>query len=223
MNEWAQQGELLTRSRPGCGVQDFIDRDLKQTGQGIVAISGGSGHFEVCAKMMQMTKQKIIDHGIGCDLICLSKPPLHMARPPPRPPLWTVFVGGGACGPLILRSLPIPNPRWPPMTMAAMLLLLQVPLFECRAPIRRASSATGGGGGGGTSQDTLALSGAEAGGVGKLGFNTPHWIYISFFNPRASSAPAAWEARCRMPQLQYHYSTNGTRRRRRRRRRVSLM
>jgi hypothetical protein len=61
--------------------QDFIDRDLKQTGQGIVAISGGSGHYEVCAKMMQMTKQKIIDHGIGCDLICLSKPPLHMVIP----------------------------------------------------------------------------------------------------------------------------------------------
>lgn len=59
-------------------LQDYIDRDLKQTGQGIVVISGGAGHFEACAKMMQMTKQKIIDHGIGCDLICLSKPPLHM-------------------------------------------------------------------------------------------------------------------------------------------------
>lgn len=75
-----------------------------------MAISGGSGHFEVCAKMMQMTKQKIIDHGIGCDLICLSKPPLHMARPPPQSthsPLWTVFVGGGAC----VRSAHTPHPR----------------------------------------------------------------------------------------------------------------
>jgi len=58
--------------------QDYIDRDLKQTGQGIVVISGGTGHYQVCARMAQMAKQKIIDNGIGCDLICLSKPPLHM-------------------------------------------------------------------------------------------------------------------------------------------------
>ena len=55
----------------------YVDRDLKHTGQSILVISPGSGYFSVDRSLSDLTKQKIIDNGIGCDLICMGRPPLH--------------------------------------------------------------------------------------------------------------------------------------------------
>ena len=54
-----------------------IDRDLKHTGQSIIVLSAGSGYFRVPRGLADLTKQKIIDNGIGCDLISVSRAPLH--------------------------------------------------------------------------------------------------------------------------------------------------
>lgn len=54
-----------------------LDRDLKHTGQGIIILAPG-GYFEVDKHLADVTKQRAIDTGIGCDLVCISKPPLHV-------------------------------------------------------------------------------------------------------------------------------------------------
>ncbi len=57
--------------------QHSIDRDLTRTGQLIVVITAGTGVFYVDSSLTRITKQKMIGNGIGCDLICVSRPPLH--------------------------------------------------------------------------------------------------------------------------------------------------
>ena len=56
----------------------YIDRDLTHTGQNILLISAGSGFFEVPANLAAITKQRMLDNSIGCDLVCVRKPPLHL-------------------------------------------------------------------------------------------------------------------------------------------------
>lgn len=55
----------------------FIDRDLQRTGNSIVMISAGTGIFRVKPTLQQITKQRMMDNGIGMDFISLSQPPLH--------------------------------------------------------------------------------------------------------------------------------------------------
>ena len=55
----------------------YVDRDLYRTGQNIVLFSAGHGLFLVSPGLAQLTKQRMVDGGIGCDLICMTRPPLH--------------------------------------------------------------------------------------------------------------------------------------------------
>lgn len=56
----------------------YMDRDLLRTGNSIVLISPGCGFYKVDPQLAQITKQRMMDTGIGMDLICLSQPPLHV-------------------------------------------------------------------------------------------------------------------------------------------------
>jgi Vacuolar membrane-associated protein Iml1 len=55
----------------------YIDRDLQRTGNSIVMISPGVGIFKVKPTIALITKQRMMDTGIGLDFISLSQPPLH--------------------------------------------------------------------------------------------------------------------------------------------------
>ena len=55
----------------------YIDRDLLRTGNSIVMISAGVGIFKVKPTVALITKQRMMDTGIGLDFISLSQPPLH--------------------------------------------------------------------------------------------------------------------------------------------------
>ncbi|KAL7680229.1 putative vacuolar membrane-associated protein Iml1 [Plasmopara halstedii] len=54
-----------------------IDRDLSRSGQSVVLITPGNGIFFVNKRLSEITEQRMMDHGIGIDLISLSSRPLH--------------------------------------------------------------------------------------------------------------------------------------------------
>ncbi|KAL2754237.1 hypothetical protein ACRALDRAFT_2054237 [Sodiomyces alcalophilus JCM 7366] len=56
---------------------DYIDRDLMRTGISIVIISPGPGVFEVEYETLRRTTEALIGNGIGIDLVCMPKMPLH--------------------------------------------------------------------------------------------------------------------------------------------------
>ena len=56
---------------------DNIDRDLLRSGLSILVVSPGTGHFEVSEELLRVTTENLINHGIGIDLMCLSRMPLH--------------------------------------------------------------------------------------------------------------------------------------------------
>ncbi|KAF4972692.1 hypothetical protein FSARC_841 [Fusarium sarcochroum] len=56
---------------------DHIDRDLNRTGISIAVISPGSGVFEVDYETLRRTTEALVGNGIGIDLICMPKMPLH--------------------------------------------------------------------------------------------------------------------------------------------------
>ena len=55
----------------------YQNRSLDRTGQQSIVITPGVGMFEVDKEMALMTKQRIIDSGVGSDLICIGEQPLH--------------------------------------------------------------------------------------------------------------------------------------------------
>jgi hypothetical protein len=67
----AAQGNLLEAINVTLNVLSlhYIDRDLHRTGNSIVVISAGNGVFEVEKKMAGITKQRMMDNGIGSDML----------------------------------------------------------------------------------------------------------------------------------------------------------
>ena len=57
--------------------RDFVDRDLVRTGVSVIVITPGTGHFEVDYENLRMTTENLVSNGIGIDLVCLAKMPLH--------------------------------------------------------------------------------------------------------------------------------------------------
>ena len=56
---------------------DHIDRDLVRTGISISVITASTGVFEVDYKSLVKTTENLIENGVGIDLVCLSRMPLH--------------------------------------------------------------------------------------------------------------------------------------------------
>ena len=56
---------------------DYIDRDLVRTGLSIIVVTPGTGVFEVDYDLLSLTTDVLIENGVGIDLVCLSRMPLH--------------------------------------------------------------------------------------------------------------------------------------------------
>ncbi|KFA71520.1 hypothetical protein S40288_08630 [Stachybotrys chartarum IBT 40288] len=57
--------------------RDYIDRDLTRTGISIAVITPGPGIFEVDYEILRRTTENLVGNGIGIDLICMPRMPLH--------------------------------------------------------------------------------------------------------------------------------------------------
>ncbi|KAL2267692.1 hypothetical protein VTJ83DRAFT_4969 [Remersonia thermophila] len=75
----AVHGNFLEAINMACTLysQDYIDRDLTRTGISVVVISPGPGVFEVEYDALRRTTEALVGSGIGIDLICIPKIPLH--------------------------------------------------------------------------------------------------------------------------------------------------
>ncbi|XP_030258764.1 GATOR complex protein DEPDC5 isoform X7 [Sparus aurata] len=79
VNSTAAQGNYLEAINLSFNVFDkhYINRNFDRTGQMSVVITPGVGVFEVDRLLMILTKQRMIDNGIGVDLVCMGEQPLH--------------------------------------------------------------------------------------------------------------------------------------------------
>ena len=77
----AMQGNVLEAINVALNLLQFhyLDRDLYRTGNSIVVVSPDCGVFEVDKGLAGITYQRMMDNGIGSDMLCLGLPPLHVA------------------------------------------------------------------------------------------------------------------------------------------------
>lgn len=56
----------------------FLDRDLRRTGIQVIIVTPGTGIYDVDYSLFYQTSIKLLSIEIGIDIICLSRPPLHV-------------------------------------------------------------------------------------------------------------------------------------------------
>jgi hypothetical protein len=76
----AVHGNFLEAINTSLNILDkhYMDRDLTRTGNAMVMISAGTGIFKVKPALCLITKQRMVDGGIGLDFISLSRPSVHV-------------------------------------------------------------------------------------------------------------------------------------------------
>jgi len=76
----AASGNVLEAINTTLNVLDkhHMDRDLLRTGNSIVMVSASPAFYKVNPWMAQISKQRMMDNGIGLDFVSLSQPPLHV-------------------------------------------------------------------------------------------------------------------------------------------------
>ncbi|KAI8806164.1 hypothetical protein BJ742DRAFT_855389 [Cladochytrium replicatum] len=168
----------------------YIDRDLQRTGLSIVVVTPGAGYFEVNKKLLRLTTQRMIDNGIGLDLVCLSKPPLHAV------PLFQFHLGEG--NPTKQNSASVNEDAAPAKT--------------ARSPDDQNPSASTDRGKPNAKWDPLYTD-SHYDDFGSEFYNIPSWVECSFWNSKRDNRESALQRdfpekaqqftpRCRMEQVQ---------------------
>lgn len=76
---FAYQGNVLEAINLALNPFDehYVDRDLSRTGLSITVVTPGTGHFAVDKNLLRLTTERMVDHGMSIDFVCLTKMPLH--------------------------------------------------------------------------------------------------------------------------------------------------
>ena len=54
-----------------------LEVDEDALGQALVVLTAGTGVFKVAPKLTQLTKQRMMDIGVGVDVVSVTRAPLH--------------------------------------------------------------------------------------------------------------------------------------------------
>ncbi|KAL8286984.1 hypothetical protein RQP46_003990 [Phenoliferia psychrophenolica] len=57
--------------------EHWIDRDLQRTGLSLIVITAGTSFYQVDKSLLRATTERMLSHGVGLDVVSLSKTPLH--------------------------------------------------------------------------------------------------------------------------------------------------
>lgn len=55
----------------------YVDRSLSLTGAALILITPGTGYYKVNKRLLRMTTRRLLDQGVGLDIVSLTKHPLH--------------------------------------------------------------------------------------------------------------------------------------------------
>ena len=77
----AAEGNVLEAINMSLNVYEkhYWDRDCLRTGLGIVVFTAGNGVIKVDGDLAQLTRERLVDNGVGCDIISVGRRPLHVA------------------------------------------------------------------------------------------------------------------------------------------------
>ncbi|KAI4145400.1 MAG: hypothetical protein LQ341_002406, partial [Variospora aurantia] len=145
---------------------DYIDRDLVRTGISVIVITAGTGIFEVDHDLLATATDNLIDNGVGIDLVCLSRLPLHSVplfkyRPP--------------------KSSRLSRSRLPPDQAQGALedpTREELVAYDRRVSLQASSLEGSGGSTLGSSRGTHPT---------EWNYAIPHWIDVSYWAPLSDS------------------------------------
>ena len=55
----------------------YVDRSLSVTGAALILITPGTGYYRVSKRLLRTTTTRLLDQGVGLDIVSLAKHPLH--------------------------------------------------------------------------------------------------------------------------------------------------
>ncbi|KAI9090277.1 hypothetical protein DFS34DRAFT_585200 [Phlyctochytrium arcticum] len=218
-NSTASEGNILEAINLALNPFDrhYIDRDLSRTGLSIVIVTPGPGLFEADKKLLRLTAQRMVDNGIGLDLVCLNKPPLYTV------PLfqfmskdWAGSSGGGWGMPGTSGELDATvgggDKRWSTGGSGTTFGKASDRSFERKGATIPSQFATGSGSGlAGASTgserrleawDPLYYDDSSPDNPDKMFYGVPHWVMCSFWTRDEGANKFGFALRCKMYEVQ---------------------
>lgn len=76
----SMDGNILESINMAINIFDkhYIDRDLTRTGLSIMIVTSSAGIFNTDRKLLRLTEVRMVEDGIGLDIVSLRRPPLHI-------------------------------------------------------------------------------------------------------------------------------------------------
>ncbi|KAJ3361277.1 vacuolar membrane-associated protein iml1 [Allomyces javanicus] len=220
----AHQGNVLEAVNLALNPHDkhYIDRDVDfvRTGLSILVVTPTPGFLEVDKTLLRLTTQRMLDNGVGLDLVCLTRPPLHAAplfvyaskfpyaeKQPPPPPPPTASATPSVAGKRDKTDYFYAPPKFPfPDKPTAPPPIPPLPLHGPSASTSKRDKH-----GSGSSKQETSLASASWDPLyydddhednPELAFFTvPDWIDCSYYY---TDDPLAFTPRARMPALQWN-------------------